>query len=111
MNAENAVISGNRVQLLAFYKHRRTRGQGTHGPYYPRNADTILKRSVRGMLEYKKPSGRAAYKRLKVYVGVPEMLKDQKPETLESAKKPHLAKYVHLKDITLELGSTRELNK
>ncbi|MBU1159453.1 MAG: 50S ribosomal protein L13 [Candidatus Thermoplasmatota archaeon] len=111
VNAENAIVSGNRVQLLAFYKQRRSRGQGTHGPYYPRNADTILKRSVRGMLEYKKPSGRAAYKRLRVYVGVPESLKDQKPETLESAKKPHLVKYVHLKDITLELGSSRELNK
>ncbi|MCJ7561395.1 MAG: uL13 family ribosomal protein, partial [Thermoplasmata archaeon] len=27
VNAENAIISGNRVQLLAFYKQRRSRGK------------------------------------------------------------------------------------
>jgi len=108
INAEKAIISGNKVQLLAFYKHRRERGTRNHGPFYPRSADAILKRTVRGMLEHRKPSGRAAYRRLKVYVGVPRELKAEKAETLESAKKPQLAKYTTLGAISKELGSTRE---
>jgi large subunit ribosomal protein L13 len=107
VNAERAVVSGRRAQLLEFYKHRRKRGKShlTKGPYYPRTADRILKRSVRGMVEYRKPSGRAALKRLKVYLGVPQQFAKAKAETIESAKKPHLTKYVYLEEITKELGS------
>ncbi|MFY9606465.1 MAG: 50S ribosomal protein L13 [Thermoplasmata archaeon] len=112
LNAEKAIISGNRDQLLEFYAHRRTRGASqtkAKGPFYPRTADAILKRTVRGMVEYKRPAGRAALKRLKVYLGIPRQFKDAKSETIESAKKPHLIKYVHLGDITKELGAKQEL--
>jgi len=107
VNAEKAVVSGRRAQLLEFWKHKRKRGKShlTKGPYYPRTADRIIKRSVRGMVEYRKPSGRAALKRLKVYLGVPEQFKKAKAETVEGAKKPHLTKYVYLEEITKELGS------
>jgi len=108
VNAEKAIVSGRRAQLFEFYRHRRKRGKShlTKGPYYPRTADRIIKRSVRGMVEYRKPSGRAALKRLKVYLGVPKELGNSKLETIESAKKPHLAKYVYLEEITKELGSS-----
>ncbi len=109
VNAEKAIVSGTKVQLLAHYKHRRERGTRNHGPFFPRTADMILKRTVRGMLEYKKPSSRDAYRRLKVYVGVPRELMAEKAETLESAKKPQLAKYTTLGAIAKELGSTREV--
>lgn len=111
VNAEKAIVSGNRVQLLKHYKHRRERGTRNHGPFFPRDADSILKRSVRGMLEYKKPSGRAAYKRLKVYVGVPREFKAGKAESLEGAKKPQMARYMTLGAISKELGSAREVSK
>jgi len=108
VNAEKAVVSGRRMQLLEFYKHRRKRGKShlTKGPYYPRTADRIIKRSVRGMVEYRKPSGRAALKRLRVYLGVPNELVSAKMETVEGAKKPHLSKFVYLEEITKELGSS-----
>jgi len=109
VNAEKAIISGNRVQLLQDYKHRRERGTRNHGPFFPRSADMILKRTVRGMLEHKKPAGRAAYRRLTVYVGVPSEFKAEKTETVEDAKKPQLAKYMTLGAISKELGSTREV--
>ncbi len=108
VNAERAIISGNRPQLLEFYNHRRHRASSQYkakGPNYPRTPDRILKRSVRGMLEYKKPSGRAALKRLKVYIGVPKQFAATEMETLDSAKKPNLAKFVYLGDISKELGS------
>jgi large subunit ribosomal protein L13 len=108
LNADKAVISGRKEQLQQFYLHRRQRASSqskAKGPYYPRTADRILKRTVRGMIEYRKPWGRAAYKRLKVYVGVPKEFKDVKAETLEGAKKPHLDKYVLLGEITNYLGA------
>ena len=112
LNAEKAVISGRRKQLVEFYAHRRTRGASqtkAKGPFYPRTWDAILKRTVRGMVEYKKPTGRAALKRLRVYLGVPKEFKDVKMETLETAKKPHLVKFVLLGDISKELGAKQEL--
>lgn len=108
VNAEKAVISGNRAQLIRFYWHRRNRASSqskAKGPYYPRTADRIIKRAVRGMIEYRKPSGRAALKRLKVYLGVPKELKDAKMETVETAKKPQLVKFVTLAELTKQLGA------
>jgi large subunit ribosomal protein L13 len=113
LNAEKAIISGRRKQLVEFYAHRRTRGASqtkAKGPFYPRTSDAILKRTVRGMVEYKKPTGRAALKRLRVYLGVPKEFKDVKMETLESAKKPHLVKFVLLGDISKELGAKQGLS-
>jgi len=108
VNAERAVVSGRRAQLLEHYKHRRKRGKShlTKGPYYPRQADRIIKRSVRGMVEYRKSSGRAALKRLRVYLGVPKEFAKAKTETLESARKPHLSRYVYLDEICKEMGSS-----
>ncbi len=108
VNAERAIVSGRREQLFEFYSHRRNRASSqtkAKGPFFPRTADMIVKRTVRGMVEYKKPKGRAALKRLKVYIGLPKEFKDAKLETLETAKKPHLTKYVRLGEISKELGA------
>jgi large subunit ribosomal protein L13 len=114
VNAERAVVSGRRAQLFEFYRHRRNRASSqtkAKGPFYPREADMILKRTVRGMVEYKRPAGRAAYKRLKVYLGVPKEYKGAKAESIEGARKTHLAKYVYLGDISKELGSSLEMRR
>jgi large subunit ribosomal protein L13 len=106
VNAEMVRISGSRAQLLEHYRTRRARGKNFSGPKYPRAPDMILKRSVRGMLDYRKTSGMEAYRRLKVYVGVPRELKDIAAESPESSRKP-VAKSVYLGDISRELGSGR----
>ena len=38
----------------------------------PRQPEDIVRRAVRGMIKFKTPSGKAAYKRLQVYSGVPK---------------------------------------
>jgi len=111
VNAENAIVSGPKAYTFEHYRHRQNRGQAMHGPYYPRTPDLILKRTVRNMVDWKKPSGRAAWKRLKVYVGVPRELKDQKAETLESARKTHLIQYTSLGEIAEHMGSKRGVPK
>jgi len=109
LNAEKAVVSGRKEQLIGMYAHRRIRGASqtkAKGPFYPRRSDMILRRTIRGMVDYKSPSGKAAYKRLRVYLGVPKEFKDAKAETVESAKKPDLTQYVLLGDISERLGSS-----
>ena len=42
------------------------------GPKFPRRPDDIFRRAVRGMVPYRKPTGRKAFKTLRVYVGIPK---------------------------------------
>ena len=59
------------------------------------------------MVNYKSPHGRAAYKRLRVFVGVPNEFRGKDTEIVEGAKKVDMDKYVYLGDITKELGTRR----
>lgn len=106
VNAEKVRISGNRSQIIAHYKQRWARGKNFSGPKYPRAADMIFKRTVRGMLEYRKTTGKEALKRLRVYVGVPRELKDIQTEVPAIAKKAP-ARSIYLGEVSKELGSGR----
>ena len=66
---------------------------------------TILRKMVRGMVPYKQPKGKAAYKRLKAYMGVPVEFKDQKMINFDDAlssdlKGPHFT----LAELAKEMG-------
>ncbi len=74
VNAEKAVVTGDPKYTLRIYKEKFDRGDPYMGPFYPRIPDMMLKRMVRGMLPYKKPMGARAFKRLRVYLSVPEEL-------------------------------------
>jgi large subunit ribosomal protein L13 len=79
VNAEQSIISGNPKDIANKYKVRlslQEKENPEHSPYWSRRPDMLVRRVIRGMLPYhKKPIGKAAYKRLKVYIGVPEDLK------------------------------------
>ncbi len=73
VNAEKAVITGNRQTTIETYKHKRSIGGSIQrGPNFPSTTDKILKRTIRGMLSYKKGRGADAFKRIKTYNGVPK---------------------------------------
>ena len=72
VNAEKIIITGSPQSIKEKYLARRRRGSAHHGPYYPTRPDLIVRRTVRGMLPYKTNRGRNAFKRLRVYVGIPE---------------------------------------
>ncbi len=111
VNAEKAIVTGNRRYILEKFMHRRQRksivNPRRHGPFYPRRPDRIIKRAVRGMLPYKRERGRKALKRLKVYIGVPEELKQEEMIVLEEAsyKKLKVPKYMSLGEISTLLGA------
>ena len=105
VNAEKAILTGKREMVFSEYKEKKDRGKIIRGPFYPRRADMIFKRSVRGMIPFKRASGRAAYKKLKVYVGVPKEYASTKMEKVEAAMRPRTGSFVRLGDVSAYLGS------
>ncbi|GAB3685911.1 50S ribosomal protein L13 [Salinarchaeum chitinilyticum] len=103
VNAEDAVITGGREDILAKYRKRREIGSD-RGPAYPKRPDTIMKRTVRGMLPHKKQRGRDALSRVRVYVGNPN---DQEAERLPDTSLDRLSniRFVHLGEVSDELGA------
>ena len=107
VNAESIVVTGERDMVFADYKARVDRGDTTKrkGPFYPRRADLLFKRSVRGMIPWTSTSGREAYRRLHVFVGTPKQFADAETEKVEDAMKKINGKYTTLGAISKFLGS------
>jgi large subunit ribosomal protein L13 len=81
VNAEKAAISGHVSNIVANYKQKvefKDKANPEHSPYWSRRPDFLVKRIVRGMLPWKKPRGRDAFKRLRVYIGVPAEISKEK---------------------------------
>jgi len=70
VNAERAVITGRREDVVGTFQKRRELGSD-RGPEYPKRPDRIFKRSIRGMVPYKTPRGREAFEGIRVYMGNP----------------------------------------
>jgi len=106
VNAERSVVTGSRTQIIAHYTAARARGSVRSGPHFPRYADRIFRRTVRGMLPHLKTGGKTAFRRLEVHMGVPEALRGVPLETLEGAKpRPALRPPVTLAEVTVLLGA------
>lgn len=111
VNAENAIVTGDRKRLLAEYLEKRHMGSSASrirgkGPYYPRRPDRIVRRAIRGMLPYQKPHGRAALKRLRVYVGVPQEVAGQPVEAASAGLKGDSNRFVRLGNLSELLGAS-----
>jgi large subunit ribosomal protein L13 len=104
VNAEKAVITGSKSWIIEEFHQRRDRGSQRMGPFYPRRAERILHRAIRGMLPYQQPRGRAALKRLRVYVQVPEGYKEAPKERVEGADRIRTARFLTLEQIAMRLG-------
>ncbi|SDR07902.1 50S ribosomal protein L13 [Natronobacterium texcoconense] len=105
VNAEDAVITGSKEDVFQTYRKRLQLGSDS-GPYYPKRPDTIFKRSVRGMLPYKKPRGREALENVRVYVGNPYE-DEQEAEVLEDTSLDRLSniRFVQLGEVSDQLGA------
>jgi len=106
-NAEKAVISGSKYTTMREYDETLRRGKPEFGPYFPKRPERILKRTVRGMLPYKRARGRAAMANLKVHVGVPAELESKESVKLAEASMDRLSsnKYLKLGDLSKKLGA------
>ena len=104
VNAESAVITGTEEDVMSVYRKRAELGAES-GPYYPKRPDGIFKRAIRGMIPYKKSSGREALENVRVYVGNP--YGDDEAEVLEDTSLDRLSniKFVQLGEVSDNLGA------
>ncbi len=74
LNAEKAIISGNKETNIAKIKLRRSINsmKPRKGPFFSKDPEKIMKRAIRGMLpDWRNGRGKEALKRIKCYVGIP----------------------------------------
>jgi large subunit ribosomal protein L13 len=111
LNAEKTVISGTKERVLEEVKRKlatRTLGSLEKSPTHPRRPDVYVRRVIRGMLPWKRPKGKSAYKRVKVFIGVPEEYLKEHPIRVEEANSTKLkCPKVFLKDVSEEIGGWR----
>lgn len=110
INAEKMVITGNEKDIFERFKHRlelKDLANPRRGAKYPKSSERIVKRAVRGMIPYKKPKGRKALKKLRIYVGTPEDLENHEVTKLKDAElnKEKSLKYITIKKLSKYLGS------
>ena len=108
VNAEKVMISGNKYEIIESYKKRLEVGSiinPIHGPFHPRRPDTIITKMIRGMVPKRKPSGIHAFKKLRVYIGVPDELKNSAMQTFDDAKitRPE-SFYTSMSDVAKQIG-------
>ena len=105
VNAEKAVISGKRQSKIEEAKTFLEIGHPGKGPFHPRRSDQIVRRTIRGMLPWKKPKGKQAYKRLRVFIEVPEEFKGKQMETIPEVSADNLkCPYTTVGDLAKEIG-------
>jgi large subunit ribosomal protein L13 len=105
VNAEKAVISGRKGNKVTEAKEFLGVGGVNRGPYHYRKPDRIVKKTIKGMLPFKKPKGKEAYRRLKVFIGVPENLENVKMETVADADSKKLkCSYFSVGQFSKEIG-------
>jgi len=92
LNCEKAIITGNKKAIEEVYLNKkRIGGYAQKGPYYSKTPEKMVKRAIRGMLPWKKTTGREAFKRIRCYEGVPkEFIKKEKKEMKREIKSRYL---------------------
>jgi len=109
VNAEKAVVYSKMKSKVAEVKEFLEVGHPWKGPFHYRRPDRILRKAIRGMLPYKQPKGKQAFKRLRVFIGVPDELKNAKLETIEEAQAKKLTcPYFTLGELAREIGWSGE---
>jgi large subunit ribosomal protein L13 len=105
LNAEKAVFSGKKKSKVLEAHIFLEVGAPVRGPFHYRRPDRFLRKTVRGMVPYKQPKGKAAYGRLKVFMGVPLDLKNQQMITFEEASAANLkGPHFTLGELAKEIG-------
>lgn len=104
INAEAAVITGRKNDILDRYRQRDSLGSD-QGPAYPKRPDGIFKRAIRGMLPHTRQRGRDALTNVRVYVGNPYA--DDEAVILEDTSLDRLSniRFIHLDEISQQLGA------
>lgn len=113
VNAENIIISGRKKHLIADRLQKRARATHTNprrGPHYPRFPDRILRRTVRGMLPWKKYRGRRAFDNLSAHIEIPDELADKELTTVPEAQRKLTNDYMTIGELSRAIGWQHGVN-
>lgn len=106
INAEKIIISGSPEHIVADYmQKRRLQNKATpeHSPKWPKVPHLMVRRVIRGMLPFKKAKGRAAFKKLRVYVGNPALTGEV--VVFDEAKNKGFARGITVEEMCKRLGA------
>jgi len=117
VNAEEAIVSGKKDHIIKSEMdklNRRNKASPLRGPFHYKRPDRFVRKKIRGMLPWKKPRGREAFKRVMVYTGTPkdEIMKnhniDVDKEKIQSPdiKKKNPTNYLTVGEICSAIGGS-----
>jgi len=108
VNVEKMVISGQPESTIRDYKAKleiRSKYNPLRGPFHYRRPDRFVRRTIRGMLPYKRPRGKAAFHRLKCHISVPKEFEKAKMIKIPEADSAKLSrKKITVGDLCKQLG-------
>lgn len=105
LNCKEIVIIGKKKDILRNYREKfALGGEPQKGPHYKRVSDRLMRRIVRGMLPWKKTTGREAFRRVLCFKDVPEKYKTM--EKIVVAKADAI-NYITLSEICKLLGKEK----
>jgi large subunit ribosomal protein L13 len=108
INAEKAVITGKKTHVVQKFKKRTelgAKGNPHRGPKFPKMPDRIIRYAIRGMLPWKSKRGKQAFKKLRVYISVPDEMQAEKAETVEGAVNHLKENFVLVGEVSKFLGA------
>ena len=109
INSDKSIVTGSKETIFSKYKIKRDKGGPLYGPFFPREPEMIVRRTIRGMIPHKQAKGKTAYKNIKCYIGIPNELKDKGFVTLEKARlKDSTRKYMEVGSLAKLLGGHYE---
>ncbi|MFA5126178.1 MAG: 50S ribosomal protein L13 [archaeon] len=107
VNAEEAIIVGNKESTLAKFKMRvdaAVKSNPHYGPKYSRIPDRMLRRMIRNMFPTKKRAKKRMIERLTIFNSIPKELEQEKMEKYEDIKCNERYSFMTLKELALLLG-------
>ncbi len=108
VNVEKVAVSGDRESVMSKYERwmsiRTLKNPEDVGMKQHRSPDRLFHNAVKNMLP-KTPTGKAALKRLKVFIGVPGEFSNAKLQTIEEVHIKNLrGPYMELGELSKSLG-------
>ncbi len=106
VNVGSAVVVGRKEDIFRRYDKKRMRGHPYKGPFFPVTPEGIARRTIRGMLPFKRTKGREVYRNVRCYSGIPERFKNKEVFELDmfNILKSRKMRYVRLSDIAKHIG-------
>jgi large subunit ribosomal protein L13 len=105
VNAEKIVVSGKRKMVVDKELEFLNLGGHEKGPVHYRQPHRIVRKTIRGMLPYRKPMGQKAFKRLRVHIGVPEELAAAEKQSIPEVHSDTLSRrFVTIGEIAEAIG-------